>query len=39
VTDIPFSDALDRSKLISQDHQLLQTARGIGISFGDREVD
>jgi 6-phosphofructokinase 1 len=39
VTDIPFSDALDRAKLISPDHQLLQTARGIGISFGDREVD
>lgn len=37
VTDIPFSEALDRPKLIPADHQLLQTARGIGISFGDKE--
>lgn len=36
VTDIPFSDALNKEKLIPPNHQLVETARGIGISFGDR---
>ena len=35
VLDIPFSDALQQERLIQADDQLLRTARGIGISFGD----
>ncbi len=35
VTDIPFSDALMTEKLIPAEHQLIETARGVGISFGD----
>lgn len=36
VTDIPLNASLTSERLIELDHQLARTARGIGISFGDR---
>jgi 6-phosphofructokinase 1 len=35
VLDVPIADAVDRLKLVDPNHQLVKTARKIGISFGD----
>jgi phosphofructokinase-like protein len=35
ILDAPIADAVNRLRLVSPDHQLVQTAREIGISFGD----
>jgi 6-phosphofructokinase len=35
ILDAPISDAVNRLRLVAPDHQLVQTAREIGISFGD----
>jgi len=33
--DAPIADAVNRLKLVDANHQLVKTARAIGISFGD----
>ena len=35
VLDVPIADAVYRLKLVDPNHQLVKTARKIGISFGD----
>jgi ATP-dependent phosphofructokinase / diphosphate-dependent phosphofructokinase len=35
VLDAPIADAINRLKLVDPNHQLVKTARAIGISFGD----
>jgi 6-phosphofructokinase 1 len=35
VLDVPISNAVYRLKLVDPNHQLVKTARKIGISFGD----
>jgi 6-phosphofructokinase 1 len=35
VLDVPIADAVYRLKLVNPNHQLVKTARKIGISFGD----
>ena len=35
VLDAPIADAVNRLKLVDPNHQLVKTARAIGISFGD----
>ena len=36
ITDIPLEDAASKTKFLPTDHPLIQVARDIGISFGDR---
>jgi 6-phosphofructokinase len=35
ILDAPLADAVNRLRLVASDHQLVKTAREIGISFGD----
>jgi hypothetical protein len=35
ILDAPIADAVKRLRLVEPDHQLVETAREIGISFGD----
>src|SRR5438067_559135 len=35
VESVPIADAIDRTKLVSPDCQMVQTCRAVGISFGD----
>jgi 6-phosphofructokinase 1 len=35
ILDAPIAEAVNRLRLVTPDHQLLETAREIGISFGD----
>ena len=33
--DVPLADAASRAKFLTTDHPLIQTARDVGIFFGD----
>lgn len=36
ILDVPIADAVNRLRTVSPDHQMVQTARAVDISFGDR---
>jgi 6-phosphofructokinase 1 len=36
ISDVPLADAVDRLRLVPVDGEIVQTARSVGISFGDR---